>query len=522
MLKCCPHQIGWLDYRAYRFELLLLLVCVLEVFIIQHLTLYASHRITVIHKLLSPAIRIALDVAFFAFLIALFGKTILRVILVIQFFFLASLLTYYSYFSHPLSINTVIHQGGEGMLVLDFAWELINPWVIVGLLGVLGVKWYLAGGLRISTRLKRHSAVPLMAYLLLATFSAIWVDPLKNLSTHAYMGSTGMTYGYGITWLGQLLYQHDDALLERAVEKGKTGGDATRVRRLLDEEPIMHDNVVVIQIESLDYDLIDYRVGHREVVPYLSDFFRKSTSIKTHAVHRNGSADADFVNLMNRHPSEDVITYKLIGYPFELSPLRSLTDGMYEATFYHGASGIFFGRRAAYEKMGFSSIWFKEEILKSGVSAMQDAWGIKDCDLFNFAASRLPRGSPSYSFLITVTSHGPFIFLDPEDKQLFPRSGNIREDYLNSMHYVDRCFGIFLAALPADTTVVVYGDHSAGVAFREGNNGRTELVPYMIGSTTPGVISPQQIKTNGISILDTTAYVWSRLLKQTPTANQNQ
>ena len=73
-----------------------------------------------------------------------------------------------------------------------------------------------------------------------------------------------------------------------------------------------------------------------------------------------------------------------------------------------------------------------------------------------------------YSFCITLDTHAPFLQLTPREMEIFPAPQDPAERYLNSLRYLDRCLRDFVNQLPEDTTVVLYGDHTASM--------RTELI----------------------------------------------
>lgn len=104
-----------------------------------------------------------------------------------------------------------------------------------------------------------------------------------------------------------------------------------------------------------------------------------------------------------------------------------------------------------------------------------------DEELFDFSAQLLHRSTePCFHFLITITSHGPFNRLPPNRDKLFTKPNNPQEHYLNSMRYVDQALCRYVEALPAETTLVIYGDHESNVYGYCQNATQPDRVPWFI------------------------------------------
>ena len=78
-------------------------------------------------------------------------------------------------------------------------------------------------------------------------------------------------------------------------------------------------------------------------------------------------------------------------------------------------------------------------------------------------------GVPQLHFIITLTSHGPWIYLGPDEKQLYKQPQDIRDNYLNSMRYLDSALEKYVSQLPMGTIVILYGDHESGIPYTTSN-----------------------------------------------------
>jgi phosphoglycerol transferase MdoB-like AlkP superfamily enzyme len=177
-------------------------------------------------------------------------------------------------------------------------------------------------------------------------------------------------------------------------------------------------------------------------------------------MHFNGSADADFVTLTGVSGSRHINTYILPGYPYENTTPQLLARCGFATYSFHGNGGDFYSRRAAFEKMGFAEVFFREELEgKHGLKG--EYWGVSDRDVLSFAAQKLRTASePTCHFVITLTTHTPYTLMSPREREIFMNPSTTVEHYINNMRYLDNCLRDYITALGRGTTVVLYADHA--------------------------------------------------------------
>jgi len=498
----------------------LVLLWSVELFLVQEYTLVVNYPYAEWKWLVSRCIRFALDILFCSFCLGLMRRWFLYGLFFLNIVGSTGLILYSQYFDRSLSLLTILYQVEEGLNVTGYIFDLVNWYVLVGLLAVFVVKVVVNEKCRTCSKsiLKgyRLAIVSLVAYLLLGFMVNRYVDPLRKLTTFCSVARMGVTYGYIPAWIGELWYLNDERLVERATEFAHS----QRYDRLTPVEyPLRFDgSMVVIQMESFDFAVLDCLDGGRPVTPFLNRLKDASFFYKIQPIHSTGSSDADFVLLTGLMPSPDVATYKIINYPYdEIETLGRLArKNNYVSTAFHGASGTFYDRRPAFQKLGLDSLLFKEEMVAShGLAA--DTWGVKDHDVFGLSLRLLEKnsGAPQLHFIITLTSHGPWIYLAPEEKQLYKKPKNIREDYLNSMRYLDSALEKYISQLPKGTIVVLYGDHESHVPYTTFNKSPAGVawVPffiYKVGSDIAGkqVTRGQPIALNGeLNLLDTVNFI---------------
>jgi len=307
-----------------------------------------------------------------------------------------------------------------------------------------------------------------IGYFAGAVIFAGYSKPIKRVN----LGSPEYTYGYAVAWATEYLTYDAEAVLADAVAKA-----AVKSHEVSKNEPLLafRNHIVVIQVESLDYDAVDAMVGNERVMPFLHGLKGRSKCYMVQPFHSTGTSDADFSLLTASTPNGKITPFKVLGFPYQASLPRLVERLGYRAVAIHGNTGTFFQRRPAYEQMGFSQLYFDKELKEHGVN------GAEDDQILQFSAKLIRESAePMFHFIITWTSHGPFQQLPPGAEKLIPEPSGIHEHYLNSMRYVDRSLERYYQALPEHATLVMYGDHHSGVQGYVAGDAHENHVPWII------------------------------------------
>lgn len=327
----------------------------------------------------------------------------------------ATILSYYEYFERPLSLQTVKSSFGEGAAVAGVGLELLGGKLVFALTVAFLLKSTLAFAARsASVRIWKTGLFAIVAWGLLSAV-ILHFHPFRLLKTTFNFEKAAAAYGYFWTWVGEEIYLGDE-LLERAIEAARTRTS----NQLADEvPPPPADRVVIIQVESLDDSIVGHVVEGVTIVPFLTSLQETSMHYKVRAIHDNGSADADFSMLTGLHPSPDVITYRLLNYPYADTLPKIFSRAGYHTESMHGLYGSFFERRVVFEgPMGFDDVIFEEELVKD-YGLVPGRWGVRDREMMRVAADRLlAHEGKIFQFIITLSSHSPFDFIDPEDEEI--------------------------------------------------------------------------------------------------------
>jgi glucan phosphoethanolaminetransferase (alkaline phosphatase superfamily) len=486
--------------------LVFVLVWTIELFLVQWYTLVYPNVLTERFAFFAPKIRFVLDLLFISSLTLLLRRRWLCLAVGASFFVYLGLITYYQYFLRPLSILTIINNWREGLEVGGFALDMFPRRIAAVLCTALAIQvaaLILCRNFALPRAAARlGGAVTLACYLSLYAVT-IYLDPLYFIQSTRGVGRLGEVRGYLGGWFAEWYYLGGDQVLAQALELRNIKYD--RLTPIETEIPI-HKRLVILQLESFDTNVLDYRINGKEVTPFLNQLRKSSMYYRVTAMHASGcSADADFAALNGVRGSDHQNTYLIAGYPYENTTPQELAQCGFDVFSFHGAGGEFYSRRNAYEKMGLTGMSFREE-LENNFGLKADKWGIRDDEVLTVAGLKLRESTkPTCHFIITLTSHTPYVMLRPQDEEIFKPARTTEQRYLNSMRFVDNCLRNYITSLGSGTTILMYADHPTEemefreMDFRPDRVGGREFVPCMIYDTDQDLSKLQKTRSQAIS-----------------------
>ncbi len=494
----------------------LVLVWTIELFIVQSVTLVYPNANGPRFIFWAPKIRLVLDLLFILTVVIWFRRRLLVGFIVASSLVYLVLVTYEGYFFRPLSLLTVMSNWREGLQLSGFALDLFPKFACAALAATMAVK---LGAIYMSRRaaLPRSSAW-MIGVLLAATCITLegatdLVDPLYKIQSKRGIGRLGAIRGYLLPWLAEWYFVGDQQVLQDAIERRRA--PYNRLTPVEADIPI-HDKLVILQAESFDYNVLGYKVDGVPVTPFLNSLRSQAMFYRVRAVHNLGSADADFVAVAGVAGSVHQTTYLIPGYPYQNTTPQMLARCGYATYSFHGNTGEFYGRRPAFEKAGFSAIYFREE-LEGRYGLPANWWGVADEDVLRFSAQKLRESKePTCHIVITLTTHTPYNLLPPSQWEIYKHPRNSFEHYINNMRYLDNCLRDYFVALGKGTTVLLYGDHStevSGADFTPSRDGAREYIPCFIYDTDQDLAKLQKtrgkpIATNGdLNLVDMVKYL---------------
>lgn len=424
------------------------------------------------------AVRLLLNIATALIVCLLFRRRWLLAIIALDFLINCMNVAYGCYFHHALSVFYEISNLKEGLKVSGFALQVIPPHVWAALISALAIKIVFA--FRITPQplcfRKRGAALGLITIAVL--FAALQFSSFQIYGLRRF-GATRMVYAYGYlnTWIAEFFFSSNLKEVGDELKKLQT----VSPDRLASTEPEwpVGRNVVVVQMESVGWNIVGYKLKDQFVMPYLSSLAKNSRTFEIRSYHDLGSSDMDYATLSEGTPSSRAISYSLPDVHYA-DPLPEFMQkhGFYTAAF-HGNDGHFFDRMVNYQRMGFDEIWFKNELLAKE-PMKQSSWGVRDSEVFRFSSEKLRSATaPQFHFIITLDSHAPFNLIGEEEKTLFPHTKVWQEDFFNSMRVLDTDIRKYVESLPAGTIVVLYGDHTSGVSYGDFHSARRGIAEYI-------------------------------------------
>lgn len=438
--------------------------------------------------------------------VALLSKRAFMVYLIIQCFLSTILLHYTIFFYNTLTLSTIYHslQGAAslGIDIFGFArWGIILTLgtLLAAELFLLQIAMAPRPNMPSFFRLRGISAVICMVvicWLALHIYgrtglSLVWVDarghrPAAERRLEEGTRESVRNIGYVGTWLGELFSgaYRDTTLIYAEVRcPNPDGGNCLATaeageRRLWQGLPLpaLSRTVVLIQAESLDFAALDMRVNGRPVTPFLNRLARRSLTLKVFAPHKVGSCNSDYELLNGRLAEQNVVYYTYIKeYPD--SVIHLLEQKGYDPAFFHGLGGSLFNLREAYTAQGFKDFHFKEELLDEGYKASNLIMEhIRDEEVLDSAAKHLRPEALTAQFIVTMSSHVPFLPPDPEFKSV----GGTFARYVSSLNYLDKSLAGFYEGLPEGALLIIWGDHGSDVSYPRGFAPGDRHVPFLV------------------------------------------
>ena len=393
-------------------------------------------------------------------------------------------LYYNRYFGNYLSYNDILMgQGFTPVSVL--ARQLLRPWDIF-FVGDLLLVGYLTRRLKGSgteesiRNLLEGRAPGLKLPALLIVLLLVGQIGVTNLllgrprPRELFESSTGgfvSVYGVVPLYLYEIYWHHALAGNGQATKQiAKMPPVSLNETDAVDQRP----NIIVVQMESVDAQLIDRRYNGVEVTPFLNELKKESLYASDfYAQHVNGSFDAEFAMFTSQYPLNKTYAFKDNDMSYFDSVIRILNDNDYQTLAFHGNDATFFHRHKAYRELGFDRFYSRKDFDADATvyEADHEHLGINDYDFLRQSLDYIASApEPFFAFLITVTSHTTFNFYpESQARDAFEEiTPALTRDYFNSVAFLDRSLEMFFSGLEErgladDTLFLLYSDQDAAV-----------------------------------------------------------
>ncbi|MGV2805006.1 sulfatase-like hydrolase/transferase [Clostridium perfringens] len=232
-------------------------------------------------------------------------------------------------------------------------------------------------------------------------------------------------------------------------------------------------NLIAIQVESLENFVIGQKVYGQEITPNINKLLKNSLYFDNIKEQNNSgiSSDCDLMVNTSMLPVRDGSTF--FGYPWtEYNTLQDLLNSKgYNTISTHPEVPGNWNWAEAHKSFKANKIWDASQFNQSEVIGL----GMSDESYLKQIGDKLKKEKqPFYTFLVTLTSHGPFEV--PEDKQYLNLPEDLNKNmlgaYFQSVRYTDEAIGKFINQLKEEgllenTVIMLYGDHCGVHKFYE-------------------------------------------------------
>lgn len=394
--------------------------------------------------------------------------------------FLFTNVIYHRYFEMPISLG-VLYSLGNLPFVTGYALVLARPGDLIyplcaGLLLFVGFKHPPEKGV---SRVK--TAIVLILIFLISSFmrTGVFVASLsiKHGSLQQAVADTVLNktdfsivatrYGFLTLFANNLISTWKHSGQEPTIDSRSQYVDQVKTPSRRSNGP----NVIMVQVESLDYEVLGRKVEGREVTPFLNSLMPRSlffTSFFAQHTGQGGTSDVDFSSLTSFYP----LAYKPSFYARGLERLATLPfvlqlNGYTTAAFHANKAG-FWGRSSAFGKMGFERFYS----LRDFAGLPGKGVYVADGPFFDRTLEYLEKMvEPYFAYIITMSSHGDYNGLkyisgEMVDKEIRVPGDRQTENYFRVINYVDSSLRNFFTGFLAQKKpfiMILYGDHTSGL-----------------------------------------------------------
>lgn len=237
-------------------------------------------------------------------------------------------------------------------------------------------------------------------------------------------------------------------------------------------------NVTVIQVEGFMNFMIGKRIGNQEITPNFNALMKESLYFSNfyHQTANGRTSDADFTSHSSLYPlAQGSVFVRFPHQTYHVLP-QILRDHGYTTRAFHAYDGSFWNRSMMYKSMGYDHYYSKRNFKMDEYIG----WSLGDKSFFRQSMDIIRKNQeaakPSYSFLITLSSHHPFSLpAKVKEKQNFDTGdfkGTMFGSYLEAIHYTDAALGELVERMKQEglwdsTILYIYGDHDNSIKEKE-------------------------------------------------------
>lgn len=242
------------------------------------------------------------------------------------------------------------------------------------------------------------------------------------------------------------------------------------------------NNVIIIQLESVQEFVIHKEINGKQITPNLNQFLNENIEFTNmHMQSYSTTADSEHSTITSIYPMENGMSFSRY-YTNTYDDLFKLFNQKdYHTSYMHGNYPYFWNRGNVYGRLNLNELVLKEQFEDLSENINGD---LSDELLYKQAVQKLKGyDQPFLSYIVTASSHTPFTLEGLQDRSKVNIDVGKYKDtyfgnYLEAMNYADYAFGVFLqelkeADLYDDTAILVFGDHNGLNMYNE------ELIDFL-------------------------------------------
>lgn len=412
-----------------------------------------------------------------------------RIIVSIIVDFLISLLlfgdhVYYIFSNSVLSVAQItnLQYGEEIMSTLPMVMQMRQILYFVDILLLLGL---LVGKIlkiekKQNSTKKQLTAKAIIAVVGIIIFCILGVNYVEKGKQKSYNKdlqiSEATIYGYHIsdienafTMKKQTRYKNYNDMIQD-YETLKEDYDTKYGQERYPLEGILEgNNVIIIQLESVQEFVIHKEINGKQITPNLNQFLDENIEFANMYMQSySTTADSEHSTITSIYPMENGMSFSRYYTNTYDDLFKIFNQKDYHTSYMHGNYPYFWNRGNVYGRLNLNELVLKEQFEDLSENINGD---LSDELLYKQAVQKLKGyDQPFLSYIVTASSHTPFTLEGLQDRSKVNIDVGKYKDtyfgnYLEAMNYADYAFGVFLqelkeANLYDNTAILVFGDHN--------------------------------------------------------------
>ncbi len=220
-------------------------------------------------------------------------------------------------------------------------------------------------------------------------------------------------------------------------------------------------NIILVMLESFSSDVMAAFGGDKKITPNMNELCKEGL-LFTNYYTPGFRTEQGLAALVSGFPSQPTTTIIRQFGKFDKLPsiARTLDSAGYISSYYYGGNLHFAFTGSYLQSSGFDKIIGENDFQIN----RKTEWGAYDEELFRFFnVDMKSTAQPFFSIIMTSTNHEPFNANVEKINASTP--GDWCGDYINTIHYTDKCIGEFMADLKKqswydNTLIAIVSDHA--------------------------------------------------------------